>query len=171
MLDNKTLIKNALLLAYVAKKAGKNLSRRQFNTYIYLLSKLTKENSSQLIGIYPDGVEHPETNIILDILRSGNLIAISRSRIKITKEGARRVEEMLSNPDDNIIRLNYRVLFRLVSYNYETILRMLTYFSGSLSDLDLESDAELLRLINDIRELLYRYKNAEKDETPQKIMK
>ncbi len=149
-----TLVKNILLITYVAKTKGKELTRRQLCTYVYLLDKVNSMNLLSLIDIYPDGIDLPDINILIDMLRAANLIKVIHSYVNITDKGAKKVEEILANPDDNLSRLNYRMASLLMSEDYELIMDLALYYSHpDKSSLNENID----RLLRQLKELVSKF--------------
>lgn len=156
MIDDWSLIKNALLIAYIAESNHVDLTRRKLGTLIYVLSEISEKKSISSISVYPDGFDIPEVNVVLDVLRSLHLINIQKRAIRITKRGIMKVEELLSNPDDHRVRINYRLISYLIKHDYNTLMTLAIYLANKKSEKTIISE-ELLNIIKNINDMINRF--------------
>ena len=166
-----TLIKNILLTAYAARHAKKELTRRKLGTLIYILdtygSKILEEFSTA--SIYPDGIDIPDVNILIDVLRSSKLIEVNKRDVRITDSGVKKVEEILSNPDDHDSRLNYRLISYLISRDYNTLMNLALYISSGKTAKPMIGE-NLSQIIRDINDILDRYSERENRKIKEKLL-
>jgi len=160
-----SLLKNTLLVAYIAKNTNRDLTRRKLGTFIYILDNISNKESVSSINIYPDGIDIPDVNIILDVLRSSSLIDIQRRNIKITKNGIKKIEKMLSNPDDYRFRINYRLVSYLIKYDYNTLMNLAIYLAKKSSG-EIIVTEELSEIISGINDIVNKF--SEKEERKMK---
>jgi len=114
------------------------------------------------IELFPDGVEYSLANLSIDLLSSLGYLTIVNGLLEISINGAKRVEEILTNPDYKQARIYYRLISRLTNLNFDKVMTIASYFLAQKSGIsDAEFPHEIRDLVNDLMSILKTFKREE----------
>ncbi|RLE74198.1 MAG: hypothetical protein DRZ80_04950 [Thermoprotei archaeon] len=152
-----------VLISLYALNSKKNrVTRRQLSTYVFIADTVAGFSLPHTIELFPDGVEYSLANLSIDLLSSLGYLTIVNGLLEISINGAKRVEEILTNPDYKQARIYYRLISRLTNLDFDKVMTIASYFLAQKSGIsDAEFPREIRDLVNDLMSILKTFRREE----------
>jgi len=157
------ITKQILITLFSYPLSHGTVTRRDISTVLFICSNLFNDNT-EIFDIFPDGVESEKINLYVDYLLVKGLVDVEEGKVSITENGKQYAQNILTNPDNRI----YRILFRvsreiwLLSREIRTSLALYLYFKTFNSNI--RGFAKIRNLYRELKDYVSVF--LEKEEKP-----